>query len=127
METERRVTHLTEAVLTLDGNAVAFTLTGPAGPLVRLKQPLDDMADLIASICTMVKMLHPDERPAAAWPVIAASGVGLADSGDPTTTAFVLRLPGLDLAFAIPNTAIPALARGFAQKALALSAQGPAQ
>jgi len=121
---ENKLTSLSNVVLTGNGQDIAFTLMEGSSPLTRLRFALDEVPEFIAYLCQAVQAVHPEPRTMDSFATVEAIGAGLVGCADPTKTLLVLRLAGMDLAFALESTAVAALGSSFAQAAATLSASG---
>jgi len=127
---EHELTALSNAVLTNDGESIAFTLNAASGPLTRLRFKLDDMPEFIAYLCEVVRQVHPDPRPSEAPVYVPALAAKLCGCDDPTIALLSFHLAGMELGMSLGTDTAAQLASQLEQMARSLrmlSAQGRPQ
>lgn len=129
-----------EKLLTFDdamsfdnGETVAFTVKTVTGKQLRINCTLPELGDIFQYLALLAKEAGSQSNaPAPTFPhgyrndfsPIPALGVGFQAGENPSETILVVRLAGFDFGFAVPSSALAALADDIARIARTLSADG---
>jgi hypothetical protein len=125
-----RLAGLSNAMVMQGGDAIAFRVERRDGQSLDVVCDLVEVGDIFSFLGTLAKAAASEQETESATPSrsdrylapIPASGIGFQPGPGVDETMIVMRLNGFDVAFAVPNSGLVALADDIARIARTLSA-----